>query len=236
MISILCSNYNSTKWIDRYLSYVNDQTLTEIEVIFVDANSTDDSVQKIKDYKFRKGISKKLFECKQRIGIYAAWNLAIENSSHDYVINYNTDDKLFPKALSTLYGLAVENPEVSVVYSNCYISDEVTHTNLVGHYDWNDSNDLNSLLIKGCSCGPFPMLKKQSIIEVEMFDPTFTISGDYEMWCRLCSKGYKFLKTKDHLGVFYHNPDGMSTAGDSKRREEHVKQDTLIRSMYGKEG
>ena len=49
MISILCSNYNSDGWIDNYLSYLNSQTLEEFEVIFVDASSTDDSLQKIKD-------------------------------------------------------------------------------------------------------------------------------------------------------------------------------------------
>jgi glycosyltransferase involved in cell wall biosynthesis len=122
MITLLCSAYNSSTHIDQYLEHVNNQTLREFEIIFVDANSSDDTLQKIKDYQFRVGITKKVFGADQRIGIYEAWNRAIEHSSHDYVMNYNTDDKLFPSALQTMATYASIYPEVDVLYSNSFIS------------------------------------------------------------------------------------------------------------------
>ena len=98
MISVICSNYNSSRWIDRYCSYINSQILNEFEIIFVDANSTDDSLQKIKDFTFRKGIKSTLIELEDRVPVYEAWNRAIKVSTYDYVMNYNTDDKLFDSA------------------------------------------------------------------------------------------------------------------------------------------
>ena len=43
-ISVICSVYNSSRWLDVYLNCVNDQFEKEFEIIFVDANSTDSSV------------------------------------------------------------------------------------------------------------------------------------------------------------------------------------------------
>jgi len=231
MISILCSNYNSSKWIDNYFSYLDKQTMEKFEVIFVDAKSTDDSLQKIKDYTFREGIDKKIVECEERIGVYAAWNIAIENSSYDYVMNYNTDDRLLPQALTKLHTLAIDNPEVSVVYCNTWISDECTNTKIVDKYEWREVIDINTLL-QGCCCGPYPLLKKEAIVKEGMFDESFKISGDYEMWCRLSYRGHKFLKTEELLGVYFRNPEGVSTQNTQERWTTNIREDNQIRNVY----
>ena len=59
-ISVICSVYNSSQWLPLYLEAVNDQFERNFEIVFVDANSTDDSVQLIRDFEFREGIEAKL--------------------------------------------------------------------------------------------------------------------------------------------------------------------------------
>lgn len=231
MISILCSNYNSEEHIDNYLTYLNNQLLKEFEVLFVDANSTDGSLQKIDEFKFRPGIKKSILECDTRITVYEAWNKAIEKSSYDYVLNYNTDDKLFSNALLTLSKYSTILPDADVIYSNCLVTDNKNHTNVVNLYIWNNANVLSNL-IGGCCVGPFPLLKKSSVVEAGMFNPEFTISGDYEMWCRMKSMGKTFVKLDEYLGVYYHNPNGVSTSPDPVRHATHVQQDLKIRKMY----
>jgi len=230
MITLLCSAYNSAKHIDQYLEYVNNQTLHKFEIIFVDANSSDDTLQKILDYQFRVGITKKVFGADRRIGIYEAWNRAIEHSSYNYVMNYNTDDKLFPSALQTMATYASIYPEADVIYSNSFVSHTPDHT-LATFYNWGDAN-IKETLLGGCCCGPYPLLKKNTIIEAGMFNPEFTISGDYEMWCRLNSLGKVFKKVDEAIGVYYANPQGVSTTQSTERLQEHIKQDTLIRRTY----
>ena len=61
-LTVLCSNYNSDRWIDGYLESVNNQLLDNFTIIFVDANSNDHSLKTIKNYKFRNGITKKVIE------------------------------------------------------------------------------------------------------------------------------------------------------------------------------
>jgi len=231
MISLVCSVYNAEKYLPTYLNYVNSQILARFEVVFVDANSSDNSLSMIKEFKFREGIKVQVIECDTRVSIYEAWNLGIQASTYDYVMNYNTDDKLFSGALMLLYCYILQHPEADVVYSNCFVSDNIDHSRLVGFYNWKNADNLSTLL-GGCCCGPFPLLKKESIIEQGLFNPEFTISGDYEMWCRMKYNGKRFHKVEEALGVYYHNPKGVST--DPENNKEHIRQDTLIRQLYSK--
>tara|TARA_R110000824_G_scaffold205858_1_gene390791 strand:+ start:198 stop:893 length:696 start_codon:yes stop_codon:yes gene_type:complete len=230
MISIICSVYNASKYLDHYLECINQQTLESFEVIFVNANSSDDSLKKIKDYKFREGISKIIIEATEKIGIYDAWNQAINHSSYDYVLNFNTDDKLFRTSLNNYYTYSKLYPNVDVIYSNCFISPTLEYK-ANRWYDWSDANVKESLQ-KGCCVGPFPLLKKSTIIAAGMFNTEFTISGDWEMWCRLSSIGKTFLKLDEFLGVYYHNPEGASTKVDQERHNRHLLEDSRIRSTY----
>jgi len=232
MISLLCSVYNSEKHLSDYLNYVNNQTLKEFEIIFVDANSTDSSLSIIKTFNFREGIQVKIIECTERIGIYEAWNLAIKNSKYDWVMNYNTDDKIFPSTLSVFKHYIKNNLDADAIYSNCLICDDINHKNIIGFYNWRDANILNNLIQHGCCAGPFPVLKKSSVEKAGYFNPEFTISGDYEMWCRMKSLGFTFKKIDEFLGVYYHNPTGMSTNRESEHWQEHVRQDIEIRKRY----
>ena len=74
------------------------------------------------------------------------------------------------------------------------------------------------------------MVKRLSLVEDGLFDPSFTISGDYEMWLRMSKKGREFFKVVEPVGSYYHNPEGVSTK--SSGMPEHIKQDTLMREMY----
>ena len=50
-ITVVCSNYNSDLWIDDYLKCTNNQIDKNFDIIFLDANSSDNSLSKIKNLK-----------------------------------------------------------------------------------------------------------------------------------------------------------------------------------------
>jgi|TARA_R110001583_G_scaffold35054_3_gene117128 glycosyltransferase involved in cell wall biosynthesis len=227
-LTVLCSNYNSDRWIDNYLLSLNNQLLKEFTIIFVDANSTDHSLKTIKNYKFREGITKKIIENDKRITIYEAWNMAIEASKSEFVINFNTDDRLFPGALLTLYHYMVQNPNVDIAYGTSLIVGDEDHNNIRGIQNWPEHS--HEILLQNCICGPFPIVKKSVLVNNGLFNPKYTISGDYEMWLRLSKRNYKFKKIIDFLGSYYDNPKGVSS--DKSTLQEHIKQDTEIRNLH----
>jgi len=224
MITLICSTYNSNEWIDGYLKSVNNQTCPFFNIHFIDAGSTDGSWLKINNFKFRTGISVK-YTLEEGCSVYEAWNIGYQKAETPYCMNFNTDDRLFPTALSTMLAHAKENPDVDVLYSSCFVVSDATHKEIVGYHNWPEFS--KDALLANCMIGPFPLVKTKSI---EEFNPEFTISGDYEMWLRMESKGRKFKKIEEPIGKYYSNPKGISS--NAKTFKEHVIQDTKLREMY----
>ncbi|HED16104.1 MAG TPA: glycosyltransferase [Gammaproteobacteria bacterium] len=226
--SILCSSYNSARYIDGYCRSLNNQLLPRFNVIYVDAASTDTSLERFKLFKFRDGIEVTIIECAEKVPIYQAWNMAIEVADTDYCMNFNTDDRLYPAALRTLLEYANVWPNVDVIYSRCYIVDDPDHHKIVNLFDWPEYSHSN--LVKMCLCGPFPLLKRQTIIDAGLFNPEYSIVGDYEMWLRLSRRGSKFRKIPETIGSYFNNPAGLST--DKSLEVERTRQVHDIQEKY----
>lgn len=225
-ISILSSVYNSSEWLGCYLNCINDQMLEKFEVIFVDAKSEDDSLQKIKSFNFREGIDVKIIECDSRIGIYKAWNEAIKISTGDYVLNWNTDDLLFSSSLLIYSKYAEREPNKDVFYSPFFVINKQSLSAVTSYRNFPQLT--HETLLRYCPCGPFPLLKKSSIEKVGLFDEDFRISGDYATWLKMSKHGCSFLKIQEPLGGFYER-DGSTSI---KNIEEAQKEDILIQEKY----
>ena len=226
MISVICSIYNSEKYLPKYLELVNSQFLKEFEIVFVDANSTDNSPNIIKNACFRDGITTKILTQQSRISIYQAWNAAIKKSSHDYVVNWNTDDVLFPTALETYQSYINNFPGVDLFYSPYLFcrdqdSEECFDIDLVPAYS-------HQQLLNRCICGPFPLLKKSTVAHVGYFDEKYISSGDYAMWLKMSKNKCVFKKIPEIIGCFTSRTDSVSQS----KMNIAQREDQDIRCRY----
>lgn len=90
MISIIIVGYNSKKYLDDCLSSIFNSNYKNSRVIFVDNNSTDDSIKFIKN-KFRKVI---IVKSKENLGFAGGNNLGIKKAIEmktDYIFLVNPD-------------------------------------------------------------------------------------------------------------------------------------------------
>ena len=227
-VTILCSSYNSSRWIEGYCRAVNAQLLESFRLVFVDAASSDDSLRKFRAFPFRGGIETSVIECDTTIPIYQAWNMAIEASPTDYCMNINTDDRIYPAGLLSMLHYAAAFPEIDVLYSRCFVVADPDHRKIVNLFDWPEYS--HEMLLKMCICGPFPLLKRSAVIAAGMFDPHYTIAGDYEMWLRMSKLGYSFRKVPETIGSFYFNPVGRCV--DKSLEPEKLRQEAAIKDKY----
>ncbi len=191
-ITIICSNYNSSKWIQGYLDCINNQTINCFDIIFVDANSTDNSLKIINEFVFKEGIDKKVISCKERISLYKAWNIAIQESRTEYVMNLNTDDRIYKNAIETYTNYLNTNPEINLFYGPCDITYDEDHQYNTEQFNWPKYSHEN--LVTQCICGPFPLVRKTAIEKANYFDDSLFYSGDYEMWIRMSLQECKFKR------------------------------------------
>ena len=68
-----------------------------------------------------------------------------------------------------------------------------------------------------------PMWRKSMHDRHGEFDPEFKSAGDWEFFLRCAFGGEKFQKINEVLGLYFHNPEGVSTNPENfswKRKEE----------------
>jgi len=194
----------------------------------VDADSTDNSLQQIKTFPFRKGIDVEIIEARKRVTVYEAWNMAIDASNTPYCMNVNTDDRLYPAALQTVMSYSRVEPDIDVFYPRFFVVQDPDHSRVVNYFDGPEFT--LSVLRQGCYMGPFPLLKRQSLLDAGLFDQSYRFAGDYEMWLRMATKGYKFRKVREAIGSYYINPVGISS--DNKTKTERLREVGKIQELY----
>ena len=110
-VSVIITIYNREKYIEDCARSLFEQTLDDVEFIFVDDASTDNSVmilrELLKNYPKRMDLTRVI--CLENNGGRAvARQIGIDNSIGDYVIHVDSDDWIDLDMLEKLYEKAKE--------------------------------------------------------------------------------------------------------------------------------
>lgn len=121
MLSIVIPNYNYGRFADRFFSSIAAQTLPldDVEIIFVDDGSDDDSLKQAHMWAGR--ISCKRFELltPPRTGKPGlVRNIGLEQSRGELLVCLDPDDTLHPDFLTACVGELEGNDSVDVVYTD----------------------------------------------------------------------------------------------------------------------
>ena len=157
-VSILVPMFNVSKYIERSARSIFEQTFDDIEFIFVDDSSTDNSIEKLKkvidEYPSRRN-NIKIIRNSQNKGIATSRNIAIDLAIGDYIAFVDSDDYVEKEMVAELYEFALNNNADIVVFDSIfeygdkkeYISDELSLNNVenielvlsqkISHSIWN---------------------------------------------------------------------------------------------------
>ena len=112
--SIIIPVYNEEKLILDCLNSLQKQIYKDFEVIFVDNNSTDRSIQIIKEFSNISSFPIKITTC-QRQGISYARNKGAEKSSSKYLVFFDADGEIHRKWMKRADKILKKNPSVKVI-------------------------------------------------------------------------------------------------------------------------
>lgn len=106
-ISVIIPVYNSEKYLDRCIESLISQTMKEIEFIFIDDGSSDNSKFIIKKYK---ELDERIILIeKENGGVSSARNLGIINAKGEYLAFVDSDDWIDLNMYEELYNIATIN-------------------------------------------------------------------------------------------------------------------------------
>ncbi|WP_053240979.1 glycosyltransferase [Clostridium sp. DMHC 10] len=108
-VSVIIPVYNSAKYLEEMTASLAVQTLKEIEFIFVDDCSTDNSLEIL--YKFEKENSDRviIIKLEENQGPGGARNIGLEYASGEYLAFADSDDYVKPEMYECIYEKAIED-------------------------------------------------------------------------------------------------------------------------------
>jgi len=231
-ISLITSVYNGDDFIEGFLEDITQQTIFDkCELILINPNSPGNEEKIIKKYlaKYDNIVYKKI---DHDPGVYGVWNLGIQMSTGEYISNANIDDRRAPQQLEGLAKYLMFNENIDLVYSECFMTD-VANENYIN----NSSNEKVYItldfapenMIK-CLPGPMPLWRKTLHDKAGKFNEEYKFAGDWDMWLKAVRCGSKFKKVEGVYGLYYNNPEGLST--DSSRRNERFLEEKAVFYEY----
>ncbi len=214
-VSVIVVNYNNAKYLYRCLNSLNNQTNKNFEIIFVDDNSTDNSIQKVKDFlsknnikKFKLLINKK----KTKFGSYNQINciLAGLKFCKGEIISFIDSDDFFKNSkIQEVINFFKENKKTSITFDLSY------------KY-YNKKKKIKSKINqRSKNLIPWPSFSSQSCISVKKkylknIIKIIAIKKYPDLWFdfRLVSKGFydfgKLYYLNKHLTFYQQNIKGES--------------------------
>lgn len=116
-ISIIVPIYNAAPYLKKCLDSVINQTLRNVEIIFIDDGSTDGSSDICKEYAAKD--NRIIYYKKENEGLAAARQDGMERARGEYVGFVDSDDWLELNMYERMYEVAVKE-NADVVFCNCY--------------------------------------------------------------------------------------------------------------------
>jgi glycosyltransferase involved in cell wall biosynthesis len=210
--SIIVPTYNSGSTLGRCLQSLVDQRYPALEIIVVDAMSTDSTPAVLEQ--FRDAISVLIRE--PDAGQSDAINKGMLRATGEFMGWLNADDVLLPGALDCVAGLVRADPALEVVIGACeriYADGEVfvKHVQedvwrLIGQWNIIDQ--------------PSTFWSRALRERIGLLDLTFRFSFDWDWWCRMARAQAKVKVTKAVLSRYYFTPETKtSTAGSAQAPE-----------------
>ncbi len=232
LVSVIIPAFNCENTILDTINSVINQTIDNIEIILINNNSTDNTLDKVKTIPDNR---LKIYNCEKQHPS-AARNLGIKKSTANIIAFLDSDDIWFKnkleKSLNALkkYDFVYHDLHVYKKTEFRFIYKGVAKTR-------NFSNPVkNDLIINGNGINHSSVvLKKQLLYKAGLYDENKNIFAveDYELWIRISEHTENFKKIKETLGKCIIT--GKNISSNHKRKYIYTKEINRRYYQYMKE-
>jgi glycosyltransferase EpsH len=162
-ISIIIPAYNAGEFIAGQLDSILQQTYKDFEIIVVDSNSTDDTMEVVDRYASLDGRVRSAVQ--RKMGVSAARNKGLDEATGRYIVFFDADDFVMDYALEKLVSALEENDaqlavggynvecwhqvQRSIIYPNTekpIVDDEMNGVEYVEALFWDDTSNYQGFL------------------------------------------------------------------------------------------
>ena len=183
LVSIVINCYNGEKYLRQSIESILDQSYQNLELIFWDNHSTDQSKNIIKSYDDKRI---KYFFSQNHSTLYQARNLALKECKGEFISFLDVDD-YYLKDRIVKQLLHFKDQKVGVTYSNYYrYYEDINKKKLLTNKMLPSGNLTKYILEESQISFMTVMIRKKSLESLQFnFDQKYSIIGDYDLLYRL---------------------------------------------------
>ena len=196
-ITVLMPVYNSTKYVNKAVKSVLEQSFSNFELLIIDDASTDDTPKILKELaKQDKRI--RVIRNDKNLHIGGSLNKGINYAKAEVIARMDSDDIAHIDRLKKQYDLIMSNKNIGVVGSDILLID--ADGNEVSYRPYRTkSKDLKSTLFRYSPFAhPVTMYRKSVVKEMGLYNPAYSPTEDVDLWFRI-GKKYKFASVNEPL-------------------------------------
>lgn len=215
MFSVIIPAYNSEKTIEKTLNSLKNQTTPQLihEVIVINDGSTDDTANKVEQYKESEGHNLNIILYNQKnTGVAAARNIGMRMATAQYLAFLDSDDCWVPEKLESQEKILRENPEIDLL---CGGMDEGDLKIALKKYNLLHCLSLKEYCIKSVIFTSTVVIRRKRINEVGYFDESMQYCEDMNYYQRFFKWNHVYYQPKkliDYgIGREYYGQSGLSS-------------------------
>ena len=231
-VSVVIAFYNGSRWIERALESLQNQTIPPNEVIVVNDGSSEDELG------FLVGLQQRFnFQIlnQENSGQSAARNLGVSKATSDYICLLDQDDYYLPKHNQILLETAdFEDPKFGFSYGDLWRSNEAGQ--ILSHSSINvkikhPHTSLNTLVGKNMFIVPSAtLISRTAFLAVGGFDPELRGFEDDDLFLRFFLAGYSNRFTPEAVTVWTINTSSTSFT-ESMARSRFIYFKKLLKTF-----
>lgn len=213
LVSVLLLSMNHELFIERCIKSLKHQTYRNIEIIYLDNASSDNTFEVGKRALEQSGISYKIFSNKESNGISKNVNFLYQHSSGEFIAPLSTDDWLTPDSIEEKIKYCRRHPEYGMIYNSCYFFNYATRQTGIcaKKYKFKEGWVLSDLLKEYFISTTGYLIKRSTIEVVGNFDEN-SLLEDWDMCIRIAEKFPIGLVNKEL--AYYGIKGGVNISGN----------------------
>ncbi len=206
MVSIVIPTYNREAWLASAIESVKQQSFRDWELVIVDDGSSDQSSNVVREL----ADSRITYVRVEHGGVSRARNLGVSLTRFPWICFLDSDDQWTPAKLQRQIETVEEFPEFRIVYTNEIwirrgkrVNQKKKHRKYGG---WIYHRCLPLCIISPSSV----MLHRELLEEEDLFDESFPVCEDYELWLRISARNPVFFLDEPLIIKFGGHDDQLS--------------------------
>jgi GT2 family glycosyltransferase len=201
-------SYNQANFLEQTLRSVLEQDYPRFEYLVVDGASTDQSVEIIKKYASRDGLTPSIrwWVSEKDNGQGEAINKGLARATGEIIAWLNSDDYYLPNAISSVVKVFQQNPDAVLIYGDMLAVDENGQTFNLLKYRQLSLEDLLCFQIIG---QPAVFFRREAYEQTGGLDATFHFLLDHHLWVRIAQHG-RILHTPQTWAAARYHPQAKN--------------------------